>query len=256
MEDGDLILAQLVQLARAVGDPNAGLAMLAEGNVSGRSEPEGTFWVKASGFSMTEIGPEGFVQVSGKPILDAYDEDLDDAGVRQVLKAACHDTGRSVMPSVETFMHAYLLSLSNVAYVVHTHPEPLLALLSTEGSESLAAQRFFPDEIVCCGPASCWVPYTDPGLPLAREIRARVEAYRQVQGEYPKTIWLENHGLISLGKSASEAKSGTLMSAKAARVRLAAISSGRPLKPLTEAQIDRIHTRPDEHYRQRQLRGE
>jgi rhamnose utilization protein RhaD (predicted bifunctional aldolase and dehydrogenase) len=157
------------------------------------------------------------------------------------------------MPSVETFMHAFLLGLPDVQVIAHTHPTPLLSLLSLEGVATIASQRLFPDEIVCCGPASCFVPYVDPGLPLAVAIQRSVTEFVEKRGEAPKTIWLENHGLIALGRNVKDAESATFMAVKAARVWLGALSSGRALKTLTPEQIDRIHTRPDEHYRQRLL---
>jgi enoyl-[acyl-carrier-protein] reductase (NADH) len=43
------------------------------------------------------------------------------------------------------------------------------------------------------------------------------------------------------------------MAEKAAKVRLQALASG-PIKALSTSEIDRIHTRPDEHYRQQLLR--
>lgn len=151
-------------------------------------------------------------------------------------------------------MHAFLLSLPGVIFVGHTHPTPLLSLLSTTKSKELATQRLFPDEIVCCGPETVFVPYTDPGLPLAKAIMSGVEDYIARREETPKTIWLENHGLIALGQTANEVLSATLMSVKAARVWLNGFASGLELKPLTAEQINRIHTRPDEHYRQELLR--
>ncbi|MGV3616952.1 MAG: class II aldolase/adducin family protein [Fimbriimonas sp.] len=244
---------ELVGLARTLGEPSADLAMLAEGNVSAREDAD-SFHVKASGFSMRTIGPEGFVQVRFEPILAALDEpSLDDAGVRACLAESRVQRVSSVMPSVETFMHAYLLGLPDVQVIAHTHPTPLLSLLCLEGAAGLANQRLFPDEIVCCGPASCFVPYVDPGLPLAVEIRRAVTEFVATWGEVPKTIWLENHGLIVLGKSVRDAESGSLMAVKAARVWLGALTSGRPVKTLTPEQVARIHTRPDEHYRQRLL---
>jgi hypothetical protein len=44
------------------------------------------------------------------------------------------------------------------------------------------------------------------------------------------------------------------MAEKAAKVRLQALASGLPIKALSTSEIDRIHTRPDEHYRQQLLR--
>ncbi len=57
----------------------------------------------------------------------------------------------------------------------------------------------FPDEIVCCGGASVFVPYVDPGLPLAREIRDRTNAFIQQHGYIPRLILLQNHGIIAPG---------------------------------------------------------
>lgn len=231
-------------LARLLGDPALDLAMLAEGNTSAR-EDEASFWVKASGLSMRGIGPDGFVQVRFAPILEA--EGLGDAEVRRLLAEARVETG-PLLPSVETFMHAWLLTLPGVAVVGHCHPTALLPILCRPEAESEARRRYFPDEIVCCGPASAWVPYVDPGLPLAHAIREGVEAYVREWGAVPKTIWMGNHGLIALGANRAEVEAATLMSAKAARLRLHGASV-----PLTAAQVERIANRPDEHYRQRLL---
>ena len=148
-------------------------------------------------------------------------------------------------------MHAYLLSLEGIGYVGHTHPTPLISLLSVDGCEEIAGLRLFPDEIVCCGPATAFVPYVDPGLPLARAIRSSVEAFIAKFGMVPKTIWLQNHGLIAPAKSIRDVESATYMGEKSARAWLGALSTGKDLVPMTQQAIDRIHTRPDEHFRQK-----
>jgi len=246
------VLSDVVALGRMLGDPTHDLAILAEGNASTTAD-EDTFWVKASGFSMREIGPEGFVRVRFAPIMERLKEgELDDQGVRQLLAESRADE-TPLMPSVETFMHAYLLGLPDVAFVGHTHPTPVVSLLSVEGAEELARQRLFPDEIVCCGPAAAFVPYVDPGLPLARAIASSVERFVEEYGTVPKTIWLQNHGLIALGRSVREIESAMLMSIKAARVWLGSLGSGLRPNPLSREAVERIHHRPDEHYRQKML---
>ncbi|HWD40442.1 MAG TPA: class II aldolase/adducin family protein [Fimbriimonas sp.] len=249
--DADSALQAAVRLARALGRPDRDLAILAEGNTSARVDDQ-SFWVKASGLSLHEIDAGGFVRISFEAILSILEMELTDAQVKDGLSnARLHETSR--MPSVETFMHAYLLSLPDVDVVGHTHPTPLISLLCRDDAEQIAKSRLFPDEVVCCGPAAAFVPYCDPGLPLARAIRTAVEGYVQDHGAVPKTIWLGSHGLIALGKTVDEVESATLMSAKAARVWLGALSSHRSLHTLTPEQIERIHSRPDEHYRQRLL---
>jgi len=251
------VVEELVRLSLRLGDPSADLAILAEGNASAKAGD--TFWVKASGFSLSTMNSSGLVQVDLKRALGYLDgKDLDDTGVREALKASRIDEGCELMPSVETFMHAFLLSLPEIEFVGHTHPTALLSLLVTDRAEDYCSCRIFPDEVVCCGPATAYVPYVDPGLPLARAIRESVEGFIEKWGSVPKTIWLQNHGLIVLGKNSKEIESGTMMAVKAARVWIGALSSGQDIQPLTEEQVNRIHTRPDEHYRQRllwQLKG-
>jgi L-ribulose-5-phosphate 4-epimerase len=206
-------------------------------------EHDDCFWVKAS----------GFVRVRFAEIQKALSAgEADDERVREVLRASRADD-TPLMPSVETFMHAYLLGLPDVSFVGHTHPTALLSLLCLDDAEGLAQQRLFPDEVVCCGPAAAYVPYVDPGFPLARAIKEAVERFVDQHGIVPKTIWMQNHGLIALGKSAREIESATLMSIKAARVWLGALSTGRTIRTMSPDQVARIHSRPDEHYRQRLL---
>lgn len=235
-------LDDAILLSRTLADPGLDSAILAEGNVSVRDGDR--FWVKASGRRMATAGPDDFSRVDPAPILAALDSDLDDAGVRALLAASAEGP----LPSVETFMHAALLGLPDVHVVGHAHPVALLGLLCTDRAAEEAGRRYFPDEIVCCGPSSPLVPYVDPGLPLARAVRAAALGHVESFGEVPKTIWLANHGLIALGRNVAVVESAFAMTVKAARVR----SSGASI-PLSDSQIARIHTRPDEHHRQRAL---
>lgn len=247
------ILEDLVRLSQALGSNNQPLAILAEGNVSGVADEE-SFWVKASGMNLGRADISSFVLVKSKPIMDSLlFPPLTDADTKSVLTSALVESDTHLRPSVETFMHAYLLNLPEVNFVGHTHPTPLLSLLATEGAHELAKQRVFPDEVVCCGPATAFVEYVDPGLALALAIRTAVETFVEEWGTIPKTIWLQNHGLIALGKSCAEVESATLMALKSAQVWLGALSTHRKLRPLTKSQVERIHTRPDEHYRQNLL---
>lgn len=241
---------EVLRLSRSLGAQSEDLAILAEGNASG-IEDEETFWIKASGFSLASLTSEQLVRVRFSAFQN-LPESVEDEGVRKLL-AECRADETELLPSVETFMHAFLLRLPGVSFVGHTHPTPLLSLLCLERAELLSRKRLFPDEIVCCGPASVFVPYRDPGLPLAQEIRARVLDYMKEWEEAPRTIWLANHGLIALGSTRSQVESASRMAVKAARVWLGAMSAGETLVELSQSQIKRIHSRPDEHYRQRIL---
>jgi rhamnose utilization protein RhaD (predicted bifunctional aldolase and dehydrogenase) len=112
--------------------------------------------------------------------------------------------------------------------------------------------RLFPDEIVICGPAPVIVPYTDPGLPLAREVHTRINQYIDEYFEVPKVILMQNHGLIALGRTTQQVEKITAMAVKTARVLLGTYALGGP-RFMTPQAVQRIHTRPDEAYRRKLL---
>lgn len=235
-----------------MAEPANDLCILAEGNISARAD-EDSFWVKGSGQLMGSMTAKGFSRVRLDRVSKAIEATYaNDRTIRQALNEACVE---GPPPSTETFMHAGLLMMPGVDFVAHAHPTPLLSILCMAEAQEYASRRLFPDEIVCCGPAACFVPYVAPGLELARSIQRETEVFRRRYGIDPKTFWLENHGLIAVGASAREVESACHMSVKAARVMLGALQSGRPLKWLTDDEVSHIFNWPDEHARQKALWG-
>src|SRR5204863_573507 len=132
----DTILQQLVQLSQRLGDPVNDYAILGEGNSSAAVDDE-SFYVKASGAMLRDIGPDGFVRVRRGPIMAMLDEErLTDEAVRDGMMAACLDAATR-RPSVETLFHAYFLSLPGVRFVGHTHPTPVNSILCARDGRSL-----------------------------------------------------------------------------------------------------------------------
>jgi rhamnose utilization protein RhaD (predicted bifunctional aldolase and dehydrogenase) len=245
------ILARLIAMSRTLGDPDNDYAMLGEGNSSAQASA-GTFWVKASGAEMGTIQTAGFVEVHFDRVLALLEAgELTDDEVKAGLEAAKVDLGAKGRPSVETVIHALALQLEDVNFVGHTHPTAVNAILCSEKAEEAIAGRLFPDEIVYCGPAPVYVPYTDPGLPLARAVRDAIDGYLDEYREVPKVLLMQNHGLIAFGKSASEVENITAMYVKTARVIIGAYAFGGPHFMSAEA-VARIHTRPDELYRRQE----
>ena len=254
MSDSNKTLEDLLLLSRHLGDSSHDWAILGEGNTSALIDSE-SFFVKASGSTLATLSRERVCRVRFKPILDALasPNDLSDTEVKDLLLGSVID-GDGRMPSVETLFHGYLLSLEGVSFIGHTHVSSINGVLcSGEGWKiQQNAGRLFPDEIVVCGEAPCCVPYVDPGLPLAREIRDRVEAFIDTYGTYPKTIYMQNHGFIAVGKSSKDVEAITAMADKAAQVLTATMAFGGPTW-LSDSNVRRIATRPDEHYRQRAI---
>lgn len=245
MED---IRTQLVNMARHLGDPARDYAILGEGNVSARQDRQ-TFWVKASGSSMPTLEIANLVQVSFERIEKLLGQaSLSDGEVRSGLEKARIDDTVKVMPSVETFLHAILLQLEGVNFVGHTHPTAILSIMCSQNAQQAFSGSLFPDQIVYCGPAVVYVPYTDPGLPLALRVRDEINAFADHFGEAPKVILMQNHGLITVGKTPADVENITAMCVKAARVILGTYQMGGP-SFLSTSNVERIHSRPDEHYR-------
>lgn len=245
-------LTKLVEMTRTLGQPHLDYVIVGEGNTSCRAD-SGTFWVKASGQQMNGIGESGFVQVHAQPILQMLEQSPGDlAAQKKVMEASRVDPASKLMPSVEVSFHAMLLEECNAEYVGHTHPVAINQISCSSRAHEFAVKRMFPDQIVLCGPESVYVPYVDPGLPLALAIRERVRAYIGKYNEPPKTILLGNHGLIVVGKTPTEILNVMAMAVKSARIFMGACALGEPAY-MADEDIPHIYRRPDEIYRRRQF---
>ncbi len=248
------ILRQLVNMSNRLGEERRGLVILGEGNTSAKIS-EQTFYVKASGTNLGTITAEEFVEVKAAPVLEMLEcGALSDDEIKERLAAAKVDRNYKLAPSVETVFHAYLLSIPGVNFVGHTHPVSVNGILCSKNWRDVLQGRLFPDEIVCCGTAPALVPYTDPGVALARKIREVVQAYISEMGERPKAILMQNHGLVALGATTKEVESITMMWDKTAKILARTYYFGGP-NCLTFEQVKRLATRPDEEQRKRLIEG-
>ena len=255
-------LENLVSMSTTLGKPKNDYVILGEGNTSALME-DGTFWVKASGYQLPTINKSGFVRVSLANALSILDTPgLSDSAIKQKLIDAKVDpiTGMApapddgIRPSTETVFHAICLNLDGINFVGHTHPTAINAITCSDNFEEAVLGRLFPDEIVMCGPAPVVIPYVDPGIPLAKEIRKRIYDYINTYNELPKVILMQNHGLVVLGGTAEQVLNTTAMMVKTARVILGTYAMGGP-HFLSDDNVSRIHTRPDEEYRRKLLGG-
>ena len=241
----DATVDELLRLAHGLGREDRRLALLGEGNVSA-ALGDGRLLVKASGSKLATLDAAGLTACAAAPLLGLLGRDVSDAESLAALEAARADpdAGR---PSVEASFHAHLLTLPNVGFVAHAHPEATLAILCSDAAEAFAARPLFPDQVVVCGATMPLVGYVDPGPALATAIAEAVAEHAD-----PKVILLRNHGVITLGPTADAALAAMLMCEKAARVFAAAHSLGGA-RPMAEADVARIDGREDEAYRRRAL---
>jgi rhamnose utilization protein RhaD (predicted bifunctional aldolase and dehydrogenase) len=250
--DEKTVLQELINMSQTLGKPENDYVILGEGNTSGKVDDD-FFYVKASGKYLSQSDEKTFVKVKMQDALGVLDKgELTDDQIKLELNAAKADQSNPLMPSIETTFHGFLLSLPGINFVGHTHATAVNALLcSKNAKEIINGGRLFPDEIVYCGIEPIFMEYQDPGLGLARGIRDETNAFIKRNGCVPKVILIRNHGIIAVGKNAHEVEAITAMYCKAARVLLGATGFGG-VNYLSEENVRRIYTRPDEELRIKQ----
>ncbi|GAA3515965.1 class II aldolase/adducin family protein [Actinocatenispora rupis] len=245
----------LLDLSHRLADPAADLVILGEGNTSA-DLGDGSFAVKASGVPLGAVTADSFVRMGTDEVMAVVDDRALDPGDQAAVAARLAGAGEAgaATPSIETMLHALGIALCGAAYVGHTHPTAVNALLCSDRAGELVAGHLFPDQVVVCGRHALFVPYAEPGLALGRAVRDGLRNHLDAHGTPPKLIYLGNHGIVALGASAEEVHQVTAMSVKAARVLAGVLAVGRPAY-LSAASADALDARPDEHHRRRVLAG-
>ena len=242
----------LLDLSHQLANPIHPLAILGEGNTSVKLDAA-KFIVKASGSTLGTLDKTGVVECRSATLLPLLEQDnLSDAVIDGTLLESRVDP-KAKKPSVEALFHAWLLTLPGIEFVGHTHAPAVNAILCSPRAAEFATKRIFPDEVVCCDVASVFIPYSDPGLKLAQAIRARTEEFRRNLGRPPRVILMENHGIITLGRTIQAVLTAMLMAEKAAMIWLGAAALGGP-KFMTPEHVARIADRPDEVVRRKMLK--
>lgn len=241
----------LIGLSHDLGHPDRGWAILGEGNTSTRIDRD-TFLVKASGCSLGTMRPEDIVECRVQPLFDLLGRRS--ATDEHISAALCESRvdSKGKKPSVEALFHAYLLSLPGVEFVGHTHATAVNKLLCSPSAKKFATRRILPDEVVCCGTESLFIPYVDPGLKLAQSIQRSIMSYHKRKQIYPRVVLLQNHGIITFGQSTQVVLAAMMMADKAAAIWLGASALGGPVF-MPRKQVERIAHRLDEEVRRREM---
>jgi rhamnulokinase len=190
------LLAEMVELSRRFGaDPQ----FVRAGGGNSSAKVDGVLSIKPSGVSLATLTVESLIALAIDPLLEL----LEGGGrlgaapgsheVLRVTESARLSRSHGRRPSVELLFHALLPD----RIVLHTHPTTINTLTCAIRGRDLA-ERILGDRVL-------WIPYTDPGLPLARVIRDERNAYAQRMGRgAPHALLLQNHGLIVSADSAVE----------------------------------------------------
>ena len=175
-------------------------------------------YVKSSGRALVNIDASGFIEMDRTALTAILQGPLESDPVqreeefKRQIKAArvageqlklvfqsyrVHG-GDPIRPSVESVLHNILPA----TFVVHTHPTVVNAVTCCKGGEGIFNTLF--------GQEYMWLPYTDPGVTLARALAAALVEYtRRTCRPCPPAIFVQNHGLIVCGNTPDEIRQRT-----------------------------------------------
>jgi rhamnose utilization protein RhaD (predicted bifunctional aldolase and dehydrogenase) len=220
-------LRQLALMTRSLGDPRNDYVILSEGNTSARADQK-TFWIKASASHMACAEMDTFIRVDLKRVLGLLDGPaLSVSEMRCGLAAARVDSDAVDRPSIETAMHALCLTMGEATIVGHTHPTAINAVLCAREAEGAFSRPIFPAESLVCG-KPLFVPYAQPGQPLAQAVRRALRSVLDRGEEPPRALLLQNHGLVALGDTPQQVLDVTAMMVKTARILVQTHALGGP----------------------------
>ena len=222
------LIAEMIALSRRFGaDP----AFVRAGGGNSSAKVDGVLYIKPSGVALATLTEDALIALSIEPLMELLDRGSPAGSlpgsdeVLRVAESARLSSADERRPSVELLFHALLPE----PIVLHTHPTTINALTCCQGGRALA------ERVV--GADSLWVPYTDPGLPLARAIRAgRAALEERTGGPAPRAILLQNHGLIVSGDSAVEISDVS----HGIAARIADHATGGPGFAQDDADVDRL----------------
>jgi len=241
--DDQAILKDLVDVSRRVAQ--LGFVVAAEGNTSARGSSPGEFWIKRSGCGLVDVEESDFIK------MDVARAVADPQRAQSALLFRENDRFKA---SIEAPMHATIYSHDEgINFVIHTHSPSTLAGCCTENFREFFVPQF-PDSVVCLGtPSRNWafLDYAPPGPVIATALAG---ALGEVKSDL-RVVILQNHGPITVGKTAYEAISRAQILEKSSYVRLMSMVSGRPTA-LDPGDVEYLENQEAEKYRQRVMKGE
>ena len=178
-------ILDLVNISRYYGK-NKRAVIAGGGNTSLKTADR--MWIKASGFPLATIEEGEFAIIDREKLrvisTAAYSEDFfeRESEIKDDLAAANLTPRRR--PSVETSLH----DLINYKFVVHLHPTLVNGILCSAEVEKHLDAIFGGDTL--------YLPYTDPGYTLYKEIELQLSTYRESSKTDPSIILIQNHGIF------------------------------------------------------------
>jgi len=200
----DKALLDLIRISNVTGvDP--ALVQGGGGNTSVKTDDGKYMFIKASGTALKDMSHSAgwrrlrldkVREIITDKRLEKIPTDAREAQVVNQLCLACEDeiTG-SARPSVEAHLHAFLDKC-----VIHLHPVAVLSFACAKNGEMEIA-RLFKDLKL----PPLWVPFSNPGLTLAKLVAKLVSDYQSRFGQKPAIMFLQKHGLFISAQNSDKA---------------------------------------------------
>ncbi len=188
-------------------------------------EQVAAIYVKASGFDLAVIEPEGHsgLDLASLRKLRALD-DLSDEEMMDEFRTRLFNP-HAATPSLETLAHAFLPA----KFVDHTHADAILALSNQPQGERLIREALGEDVTV--------LPYIRPGFKLAKAVAKAFEAKPQARA----MVWMR-HGIITWGETAQQSYS-TMIELVSQAEDFVAKRAAKPFKVAVQTPIDKARGR-------------
>lgn len=188
-----------------------------------------TLWIKPSGLALPDMTADSFVPLDRGRLGRLYDTPTpEDPSERETLvkdmMAAAVDSDSGARASVESPLHDSF----GAAYVVHTHPPLVTAMLCSKQAEA-ACRRLFPEAL--------WMGYVDPGYTLCMAAREALAEHAAQHGGQPAVVVMKNHGLFVAADTADQVRDeyAHVMETLSGTYREAGVSTDVPVGPAPSA---------------------
>jgi rhamnose utilization protein RhaD (predicted bifunctional aldolase and dehydrogenase) len=226
----------LVDLGRQLGSHPANVVVLDEGFVAGKVD--GHLVISRPGARLGNLDRGDLIHFNPAPLLELLraDQPKRQAEEEALILSRLHED--APMPSADAYLVTDLFDRCGSRIVVQVQPVVINQILASPRARQFADRRITLSEVFSCGLATTLVPYTDPGTAIAKEVRNKVNLWRDRARTDPKVVLLQNNGMIVIGDSPEEVVENVEKMVRAAEVFVGASLLGGP-QFLTVANIGR-----------------
>jgi len=181
---------------------------------------------------------EDFCEIESAPMLEMIDDQKANERDYQRLLQDYSEAGAPLQASAAAWV--YLLSLEEVQFGIHLHPLPICQILCSPRARQFADRRTSPAEVTGTGGASVLVPYSDPGLDFARDLKRKVVFWRSRFKDVPPILYFQNNGVVLLGGDPKELLFRLEDITRHAQIFVGAAMLGGPVF-LTPTNVEKLH---------------